>query len=255
MINILSVKNLTFSYDNKTKVLNNVSFDLEKGRICAILGKNGCGKSTLLDCILGINEYKDGSIIIDNKNQKDYSTKELSRKIAYISQNTIINIDYSVRDFLLFGRTPHLKFGDQFKEEDYDKVNGYAEKCGITHLLNKDINKISGGERQLAFICRALAQEADLFIFDEPTASLDFGNQYKLFDIMKDIASCGKTVLFTTHNPNQVLEINAYVVVIDNSEICSVGFAKDVIKNELLNQIYGFNFVIDNNVIYKRDGD
>lgn len=252
MSDVLNVKNLTFSYDGKVNVLNDLSFGIESGQICAILGKNGCGKSTLLDCILGINEYSAGSIIIDGKDEKDYSTKELAKKIAYISQNTIINIDYSVRDFLLFGRTPHLKLGDKFSQEDYDKVNCYAEKCGIAYLLNKEINKISGGERQLAFICRALVQEADLFIFDEPTASLDFGNQYRLFEIMKDIASQGKTVLFTTHNPNQVLEMNANVVVIDKNKICSKGTAKDVITSELLKQIYGFDFTIESNVIYKK---
>ncbi len=252
MSNILSVKNLTFSYDGKGNVLNDLSFDVESGQICAILGKNGCGKSTLLDCILGINEYSVGSIIIGGKDRKDYSTKELARKIAYIPQNTIINIDYSVRDFLLFGRTPHLKLGYKFGQEDYNKVSYYAEKCGIVYLLNKEINKISGGERQLAYICRALVQEADLFIFDEPAASLDFGNQYRLFEIMKDIASQGKTVLFTTHNPNQVLEMKAHVVVIEKNKICSSGIAQDVISSELLKQIYGLDFLIENNVIYKK---
>ena len=252
-MSILSIKNLSFSYDGKTNVLNDVSFDVEEGSIFAVLGKNGCGKSTLLDCILGINEYKQGSILIENKELKEYSNRKLARKIAYISQNTIINIDYTVRDFILFGRTPHLKFGDVFKENDYKLVDEYAKKCGLTDLLNKDINKISGGERQLAFICRALVQEADLFIFDEPTASLDFGNQYKLFDIMKEISSNGKTVIFTTHNPNQVLELDAKAVVIHNSSVIALGAAREIITSELLKELYEFNFTINNNYIKKDD--
>jgi iron complex transport system ATP-binding protein len=250
-MSILSIKNLSFSYDGKTKVLDNISFDVDNGSIFAVLGKNGCGKSTLLDCILGINDYKTGIICVDNKDIKDYSIKEFARKVAYISQNTVINIDYTVRDFLLFGRTPHLQFGDKFKEEDYKIVDECSKKCEISHLLNKDINKISGGERQLAFICRALVQDADLFIFDEPTASLDFGNQYKLFDIMKDIASNGKTVIFTTHNPNQLLEIEAKAVVIDNHYVYSTGKARDIIDGELLKKIYGFDFVVENNIIHR----
>lgn len=250
-MSILSIKDLSFSYDGKTNVFKNVSFDVEKGSIFAVLGKNGCGKSTLLDCILGINEYKEGSILIDNKELKEYTHRELARKIAYISQNTIINIDYTVRDFILFGRTPHLKFGDVYKDNDYSLVDEYAKKCGLTDLLKKDINKISGGERQLAFICRALVQETDLFIFDEPTASLDFGNQYKLFDIMKEIASNGKTIIFTTHNPNQVLELNAKAIVIHNRSVIAQGDSRDIITSELLKELYDFNFTISNNTIKK----
>lgn len=252
MNKILSVNNLSFSYDDKKNVLKNLSFEIEKGKICAILGKNGCGKSTLLDCILGINESKEGIILIDNKNLKDYSSKALARKIAYISQNTIINIDYSVRDFLSFGRTPYLLVGGKLSAEDYKKIEYYANMCGITFLLNKDINKISGGERQLVFICRALIQEADLFIFDEPTSSLDFGNQYKLFDIMKEIVKNGKTIIFTTHNPNQVLELNSYVIVIDEGTIKACGDSNKVITEELLSKIYEFNFVISNGYISKK---
>lgn len=249
MSKILIVNNLSFSYDSKNNVLNNLSFEIEKGKICAILGKNGCGKSTLLDCILGINEYREGIILIDDRNLKDYSNKELARKIAYISQNTIINIDYSVRDFLSFGRTPYLSIGGRLKEDDYKKIEYYANMCGITYLLDKNINKISGGERQLAHICRALIQEADLFIFDEPTASLDFGNQYKLFDIMKNIVKQGKTVIFTTHNPNQVLELGTYCIIIDEGTIKAYGDSNTVITEELLSKIYNFNFIIKDGFI------
>ena len=143
----------------------------------------------------------------------------------------------------------NLSIGDKLSEDDYKKIEMYAEKCGITYLLDKEINKISGGERQLAFICRALVQEADLFIFDEPTASLDFGNQYRLFEIMNDIIKNGKTVIFTTHNPNQALEMKDYVIFINDGKIKTVGNSNDVITEELLKEVYGYNFVIDDGFI------
>lgn len=242
MSTILEIKNLSFAYDKSKLVLDDVSFAVRQGTITALLGKNGCGKSTLLDCILGLNEYKNGNILLEGKEIKDYSPKDLSKKVAYISQNTVINIDYSVREFVLFGRTPYIKFGNTPSKDDYLLVEKFAEECGISHLLNKDINKISGGEKQLAFLCRALVQNPDLFIFDEPTSSLDFGNQYRLFDMMKKLQSEGKTILFTTHNPNQVLELNCNVVLLNDSHIIASGLADGVLTEAVMKDIYEMSF-------------
>ena len=239
MKSILEVKNLSFGYEKNSKVLDGVNLCIEEGSITAILGKNGCGKSTLLDCVIGYNEYNEGQVIIDKEDIKGFSPKELSKKVAYISQNTTINLDYTVLEFILFGRTCHLAFGSAPKEKDYKIAKENAEKLGITHLLSKDINKISGGERQLAFIARALTQESKIIVMDEPTASLDYGNQLRLFEIIMDLKEKGKTIVFTTHNPEHVKLLNCDVAIIDYRRIIQKGNASEIITKETLISLYG----------------
>ncbi len=241
-MSIIQVKNISFSYVKNKPVIKGLSLDIEEGTLTAILGKNGSGKSTLLDSLLGFNEIESGEIIIDSSNLYDLSSKELAKKVAYIQQNTTINIDYTVEEFISFGRTPYLGINGGLKEKDWNIIYSNAEKCGITHLLGKDINKISGGEKQLVCICRALIQESKILIFDEPTSSLDFDNQYKVLDLMKSLVNEGKTVIFTTHNPNQVIEAKTNVIIIDEGNVLTSGDSS-IINEEILNKIYGMAFI------------
>ena len=238
MKNVIEIKDLSFSYEKNKNVLREVNLSIEEGAIVAILGKNGCGKSTLLDCIIGYNDYKQGEIKVDGIDVKLLSSKELAKKVAYISQNTVINIDYTVLEFILFGRNCHLPFGGSPIESDYEIAKKTAEKLGVTHLLSKDINKLSGGERQLAFIARALTQESKIIVMDEPTASLDYGNQIRLFKIVKDLQRAGKTVVFTIHNPEHAIDLNCDVAIMKDGKVIQCGKAKDCITRELLEEIY-----------------
>ena len=235
----IEVTDLCFEYEKGKPVLDNICFNVEQGSVVAILGKNGCGKSTLLDCIIGYNDFKNGSIKVNGQEIKGLSDKELSKIIAYISQKTDINLDYSVLEFILFGRNCRLKFGASPTEPDYDIAKANAEKCGISHLLSKDINKLSGGERQLVFIARALTQESPVIIMDEPTASLDYGNQLKLYEIIKELQKDSKTIIFTTHNPEHVLYLDCLVAVIQSGKITKTGRAKEIITQTTLKEIYG----------------
>ena len=239
MNNAIEIDNLCFGYEKNKPVLDNICFIVEQGSVVAILGKNGCGKSTLLDCIIGHNDYKNGSIKVNGQDIKMLSEKELSKNVAYISQKTDINMDYSVLEFILFGRNCRLRFGASPKESDYEIAKSNAEKCGITHLLSKDINKLSGGERQLVFIARALTQESPIIIMDEPTASLDYGNQLKLYEMIKDLQQDGKTIIFTTHNPAHVLYLDCQVAVFQTGKITKTERAQDIITQATLKEIYG----------------
>lgn len=238
-MNAIEIKDLYFEYEKNKRVLDGVCFEVNQGEVVAILGKNGCGKSTLLDCIIGFNDFKEGYIRINEQDIKILSDKELAKNIAYISQKTDINLDYSVLEFILFGRNCRLKFGASPNATDYEIAKSNAEKCGITHLLSKDINKLSGGERQLVFIARALTQESPIIVMDEPTASLDFGNQLKLYEMTKDLQSQGKTVIFTTHNPSHVLYLNCQVAVMQSGKIVMTGGAKEIVTQNTLKEIYG----------------
>ena len=238
-MNAIQIVDLCFGYEKNKSVLDKVCFNVAQGNVVAILGKNGCGKSTLLDCIIGYNEFSQGSIKINEQDIKSLSDKDLAQNIAYISQKTDINLDYTVLEFILFGRNCRLKFGTSPIESDYEIAKSNAEKCGIAHLLSKDINKLSGGERQLVFIARALTQESPIIVMDEPTSSLDYGNQLKLYEMIKDLQSQGKTVIFTTHNPSHVLYLNCQVAVMQEGKITITGTAKDVINQATLKEIYG----------------
>ena len=236
-MSIVEIKNLSFGYDKTRKVLDNLTASFSKGRIVALIGKNGSGKSTLLDCLLGVNDFN-GEVLINNQNIKALSDKEYARLVSFIPQSVQINIDYSIHDFISFGRNPHVKFGLSLNDDDYQKVIENAEKCGITQLLNKDINKVSGGERQLAFIARALTQETPIIIMDEPTASLDFGNQQKLFKIMDSLVKDGKTIIFTTHNPNHLVNLNCDIFAVSD------GILKPInqLNGQTIKEIYGDEF-------------
>lgn len=237
MSSIIRIKNLSFAYKKGINVLNGVSAEFSEGRIIAFLGKNGSGKSTLLDCILGVNKFS-GEIIIDEKNLNEYSYKELAKVVSYIPQNLQVNFDYTVRDFISFGLNPNLSAFKNLSQEDYDRVFYYANYCGISNLLDCTINKISGGERQLAFIARALTQNTKIIVMDEPTASLDFGNQQKLLRIIKELSENGKTILFTTHNPNHLINLDCDVYVVKEGKVSII----DVLAPEILREIYEEDF-------------
>lgn len=234
---MIKVKNLSFGYLKNRLVLDDISLEFGKGKIIALIGRNGSGKSTFIDCLLGVNDYK-GEIFVCDINIKELSDKEYARHVSYISQSTQINIDYSVRDFISFGRNPYLKLGQTPSKKDFDLVTNNAKKCGIADLLDQDINKISGGERQLAFIARALTQETPIIIMDEPTSALDFGNQQKLFKTMKELAKEGKTIVFTTHNPNHLVNLDCDIFAVKDKGILKL----DELNDTAIKEIYGEEF-------------
>ena len=240
MSSIIEIKNLSFGYDKIRKVLNGLTASFDAGRIVALIGKNGSGKSTFLDCLLGINDYS-GDILINNQNIKDLSAKSYARLVSFIPQSVQINIDYSIKDFISFGRNPHVGFGLSLSDEDFKIVEENAEKCGVKHLLDKDINKVSGGERQLAFIARALTQETPIIVMDEPTASLDFGNQQKLFKIMNNLTREGKTIIFTTHNPNHLVNLDCDIYAVNEGTLKHI----EILNEEIVKEIYGEEFERD----------
>jgi iron complex transport system ATP-binding protein len=234
---MIKVKNLSFGYLKKRLVLDDISLEFEKGKIIALIGRNGSGKSTFIDCLLGVNDYK-GEIFVCDINIKELSDKEYARHVSFIPQSVQINIDYSIRDFISFGRNPYLKLGQTPSKKDFDLVTNNAKKCGIADLLDQDINKISGGERQLAFIARALTQETPIIIMDEPTSALDFGNQQKLFKTMKELAKEGKTIIFTTHNPNHLVNLGCDIFAVKDKGILKL----DELNDTAIKEIYGEEF-------------
>ena len=243
---ILKIKNLSFSYnDPKTNILNSIFVEFASNEITGILGCNGSGKSTLLDCIMRLNNNYSGEILLHDKNVKGYSLNCYSKLIAYLPQSINKAIDFKVKDFLLFGRAPYLLTCEVPRKEDYERVCVYAERIGIIDLINKNFNELSGGEKELVRIAKTLMQETEIILLDEPTASLDFGNQYKILDLLTELKKGGKTIIFTIHNPKQLLEYDFNVVVLNKAKIIAQGLANDVISDEIIKMIYGDGFMIN----------
>lgn len=246
---IIKIVDLSFSYGNSNNnILKNIFLEFETNNITGILGRNGSGKTTLLECIMRLNNNYNGQILLYGQNIQKYSINNLSKIIAYLPQIINKEVEFKVLDYLLFGRAPYLSINSLPNSDDYEKVYMYAKKIGIEELLYKNFNQLSGGEKQLVRIARTLVQETDMIILDEPTAALDFGNQHKILQILSLLGKEGKTIVFTIHNPNQLIEYNFNVVVLNNSTIIAKGLAKKIIDNIIIKNVYGENYVVENGV-------
>lgn len=235
----LAIHDLAFSYRKGKPVLDGLDLELEEGSVTGILGRNGCGKSTLFDILIGHYRSFQGEILVGGDPLPALPFAEFSRRVAYVPQSYGVNMDFSVFEYISFGRNCHLRFGAGLSGHDRRLVYKYAEFCGITHLLGENINRLSGGEKQLACIARALTQESPLILMDEPASALDFGNQAKLLRMLQALQASGKTILFTTHNPGYILELGCDAAVMLNGKIDCRGRAEDVITADRLEKIYG----------------
>lgn len=236
---LLEVKNLSYSYKITQEVLKNVSFEIEEGTINVLLGLNGCGKTTLLKLIAHLLKSKESKIFINGKNINDFKNSERSKLISYVPQLSSNEEDFLVKDFLLFGFVSDLKFYEEPKKEQIEKMYRATNKFDIESLLDKKLNELSGGERQKVYICSAYLQDTPLILLDEPTSALDLKNQSLIVNILKELKEEGKTIILSTHNPNIALILDSNVILMNNGEIYRFGHCNDIIKVDVLKKIYG----------------
>lgn len=236
-------KNLYFSYGAQP-ILKDMDFRAHEGSLVAVLGPNGAGKSTLFKCILGFLKNYEGEILIDDVDVRQMSRKELAEKVAYIPQSTAPVFNYSVLDMVLMGTTGSLGYMSSPGEEERKRAMDALNELGIGHLADRGFARISGGERQLALISRALVQQAKIIIMDEPTANLDYGNQYRVMEKTRELADNGYTIILSTHNPEHALLFADKCFVIQNGEFVSAGSSEDVLNEEMMRKLYGVDVEI-----------
>lgn len=238
---ILDVQNLSFSYDRKRTIFRDVSFSLDKGEVLSILGTNGAGKSTLLNCIANLLKPKSGTILLNGTPMQTMSMRDIAKVIGYVPQVHLPTYAFTVRDFTVMGRSPYIgAFGSPSKE-DYAIADDALRRLDIYHLRDKLYTEISGGERQQVTIARALTQQPQIILLDEPTAHLDYGNQFRVVQMIRQLADEGYALIMTTHNPDHAIILNGKVAILDRQGVLDVGLASDSLNGETLSTLYGLS--------------
>ena len=234
----IEVQNLSFSYGDRP-VLHDISFRVEKGEFLSILGPNGVGKSTLFRCVLGLLSGYTGQVLVDGADSRSFTVREAAKHIAYIPQSSHPIFNYSVFDIVLMGRTSGLSTFRSPKNQDADHCRWALEKVGIPHLSDRCFHRLSGGEQQLVLIARALVQKAPILMLDEPTASLDFGNQLRVLEQCRSLAREGYTVIKTNHNPEQSYRYSDRILTIQHGRVLAEGTPKEVLTEKTIRALYG----------------
>lgn len=240
---MLSISDLYYSYGNKN-VLKNISFALNKSELCFLLGSNGAGKSTLIKCILHLLNYKKGNIFINDINLKNLSLRERSKLVSYVPQEHSASFNQLVIDVVIMGAANQLDFYQSPSEKERIKAKNILENLKISHLMHRGYAEISGGERQLVLIARALMQDSNILIMDEPYSNLDYGNQIRLMKILLDLKKMGYIVLLSSHNPQDAFLYADKVIVMNDGEIKNIGKPDIVLTPDLLSEIYKCNIEI-----------
>lgn len=234
----IEVKDLSFSYGDR-QVLTDISFRVRKGEFLSILGANGVGKSTLLRCILGLLPGYGGEIRVSGQELSEFSVKELAKRIAYIPQTSAPTFNYSVYDIVLMGLTSEIRAFASPGKKEKERVCQALEKLDIGHLANRCFHRLSGGERQLVLLARAIVQKAPILVLDEPTASLDFGNRIMVMQQAKTLAEEGYTIIQTTHEPELCYLYSDRILALKGGTVFRDGTPKEVMIKENIRELYG----------------
>lgn len=246
MNNIIEIKNLSFSYKKNKEIIKNISTKIEKNKITSIIGKNGCGKSTLLELIASNKNNFCGEILIDKKNIKNFSKKELAQKIAVVFQKNIAPSQLSVYDTVSYGRLAHQKniFSKKTKL-DLEKINQALLATDLLELKDELVENLSGGQIQRVFIALALAQDTEILLLDEPTSYLDIKYQREIMNLVKKLnEEYQKTVVMVLHDINQALKYSDNIIAIENGKIIKNDKSINCYDEKFLSKLYGLEIKI-----------
>lgn len=237
---LLLLQNVTFSYNSHNhNVLERFSVRVDRGTISAVLGPNGAGKTTLLHTVLGWLRPQSGRVLLDGQSLDGYTRRELGRWMSLVPQSEHIPYEYSALEYVLFGRTPYLKPLQMPSEADLEAASSALREVGLQDLSERPVNRLSGGERQLVLAARALAQQPQILLLDEPTAHLDLANKNRLLNLLRKLNAQGVTIMLTTHEPEVAAAIATHVVLMDRGRVLRAGDVDQVFTSESLSAAYG----------------
>ena len=239
-MNVFSARAVSVSYPGAAqRALHDVSIDIPRGSFAAIIGPNGSGKSTLIRVLLGALTADAGEVLFEQKPVRAISRIDLARRVGAVTQIEEMPFPVTVRELVATGRYPHIGAWRAEGETDRAAVRGALERCDITELADRSINKVSGGERQRARIARALAQEPQTLVLDEPTASLDIAHEMSVFELLRSLAHDeGRTVLVATHNINLAARYADIIFLMTDGTTAHTGAPANVMRKDVLEQVY-----------------
>ena len=243
----LAVESLTFRYSSRAenvRVFEDVSLALVPGEVLVLLGPNGTGKSTLLKCMAGLLKPQQGRVLLDGVDVATIGPSRLARRIGYVPQSNASTFPFKVRDVVVMGRAPHLNTLASPSKPDVDIANRMIEEAGITHLADRSCHQISAGEWQMVLIARALTQQPDILLFDEPTSHLDIGNQVRILDSIRRLSRRGFTIVMASHVPDHAFMAGDRVAILKDRHLMALGRPDAVITAENLRRAYGVEVLV-----------
>lgn len=239
---MIIAKNITKIYSGKT-VVDKVSINIEKGKITSFIGPNGAGKSTVLSIMTRLMNKDDGEVIIEGKNIEQWDKKELSKKISILKQSNNINLKLTIRELVSFGRFPHSE--GNLTIEDNKHIDEAIKYMKLEDIENKYIDELSGGQRQRAYIAMVIAQNTEYILLDEPLNNLDMSHSSQMMKVLKSLCDdLGKTIVLVMHDINFASCYSDNIVALKNGRIEKVGTTEEIVKKEVLEDIYEMNFDI-----------
>ncbi len=235
---MIEISNLKYSYSEKP-VLDNISFTVSSNDFVGLIGPNGAGKSTLIKCLCSYIKNYQGNICFHNNPLSDYSDIERARQVSVVVQQPHFEFDFTVRDAVLMGKYPYLDFWQNYTNEQIVQTENILKELNINHLSDRYLSELSGGEFQLIMIARALNQDTDILLFDEPASHLDIHHQIRIFSLLqKQNKEQNKTILAVSHNINLAAEFCNKILILDEGRIIAYGKTEDVLKKEELKKVF-----------------
>ena len=219
---------------NEFNILNGINIDVKNKEFVGIIGPNGSGKSTLLKCIYRTLKPSGGIVKLDDIDLNDLSVKESSKKIAVLSQHNNYSFDFTVRDIVLMGRAPHKKFLERDSKEDYDIMYDALKKVDMLDFLDRSFHTLSGGEQQRIILARALTQQTDCLILDEPTKGVDVGAKREIYDLIKDLTNKGVSIILISSDLPELISLSNRIYVIHEGKIQGELLKKDASQEKIM---------------------
>jgi len=247
----VAVSHLKYSYEN-VGVLDNLSFSVAPGEFFVVIGPNGSGKTTLMKLIAGLLTARRGSISVMGKDIRAYARKDLARQIAFVPQLVPTDFPFTVADVVMFGRAPHLGIFGLESEADLSKAEQAMAFTEIGHLAGRRMDQLSGGERQRVFIARAICQEPEVMILDEPTAALDIAHQMRIMDLMEKMKREKRiTIIMVSHDVNLAAMYADTLLLLKGGRLAQWGPPAEVLSYESLEPVYGCPLLVDESPLGK----
>jgi len=251
MKSIVAIKNVSHAFGNHT-VLKNISFSVAAGDFFIIIGPNGSGKTTLMRLMAGVLKSGTDRIRVFERDIRSFTYKSLARRIAYVPQRLEVGFPFTVEEAVLMGRAPHQNVLGIPQEKDIETARNAMAITEVIHLADRKLDQLSGGEQQRVFIARALCQEPEIILLDEPTASLDLFHQVGVMDLMEKLKiEKGVTVVMVSHDINLAAMYGGRLLMLMNGKIASLGVPHEVLTFQNLEATYGCKLLVDENPLGK----